>query len=197
MKQETMYPTQDQVIDAIRRWQVTSAPDFELKSVHLMGDSLRTFSLTFSNGTLGLRMSLKIMPGHSTEGWFATESHLFNLDERVTWEDNLRPYPVHLRDLMRYYPHNAIVSIDNEDEAYPVGHPVFGYAVIDDRKRIIAFAQHPRTPWDETDDTDYTFNPFLPHGEIVTDENVMETLTDTESPRIRGEWVDDEKEWWA
>lgn len=191
MKQETMYPTREQALDAIERWKATSAPDFEIMSIHLMGDSLRRFNVTLSNGALGLRVGITVIPGFNTVGWFAVKAEVYNLDARVTWDYNLDVYPKHLRDLMYAYPQNAIVSIDNEDDAFPVGHPVFGYAVIDERKAIIAFVQHPAL------EEGYTFNPFLPYAEIVTDENVLETLNDTEAPRIRGEWVDDVKEWWV
>jgi hypothetical protein len=192
VKQETMYPTPEQVIDALRRWQVGNAPDYHLVNVHVMGDSIRRFHVTFAGPNV-LRMNMTISPGAFVEGWFASDAQVFWAGSGA-YENDLTVYPDNLRRLMNMFPQHAIVSIDNEDDAYPVGHPVFGYAAIDDDRNIVAFAAHDHADFDGED---YTYNPFLPRGEVVTDENVMETLTDTESPRIRESWINDEKEWWA
>ncbi len=191
MKQETMYPTREEVIQTIQAWRDHAAADFNVRSIDLRGDSLRTFNITLDNDGMTMWVYATILPSQSTSGWYLTDPKLVNMSNRESVDDTPTVYSVHLADLMHLFPHDAIVSIDNEDSAYPEGHPVFGYGVIRDG-HFLAFAQHPRE-----EGIDYTYNPFLPHEGIVVDPNVMETLDDTEMPHIEEKWINDIKEWWA
>jgi hypothetical protein len=195
MKQRTMYPTHDEVIDATKFWSSMHCPEWELVDIHGVGDSLRSFNALFDREGDVLSVSFKIMPNHSSQGWHVREDRLIYVGTpKSDWPRKIEPYPQYLRDLMEADDQAAIVSLDNEEDAYPEGHPVFGYALLDEARNIIAFVQHLT---DDPDQRRWTFNPFLPHGVIVTDPVILQTLMETEGEHIRTNWIDDEKEWWA
>ena len=191
MEQVTKYPTREEVIDVATKYAERHAPQFTLSSIHLQGDSLRSFSVSYTRrGTdQVLRVSMKVIPNFTyADGWHHEDDRLTYVGPSPDNEPNLYVYPMYLQRLMELYPHHAIVSLDNEDEP-----AVFGYGVIEDN-RVIAFAQHDSN---DPETRAATHNDYLPHGQVVTDPDIMEAINDNEADRIAREWIDDVKEWWA
>lgn len=191
-QQDTMYPTYDEVVNVVQAFQREHLPEYELITLHLKGDSLRSFYARFVRNDQIMQLSLNILPNRGSKGWHVENPHLWHVHTVDLYHEHIEPYPQYLRDLMECDSSLAIVSLDNEDDAYPEGHPIFGYALITPDKTIVAFVQHDGM---DEDDKPYTYNPHLPHGQIVTDPVVLDVLNDNERLHLE-KWHDDEKEWW-
>ena len=194
MKQRTMYPTHDEVIQVVNAFQREHLPEHELITLHLKGDSLRSFYARFVRKDQVIQLTLDILPNRGSIGWHVEKPHFWYAHTVDLYHEHIEPYPQYLRDLMELDPYAPIVSCDGESDAYPEGNPIFGYGLLDESKHIKAFVQHDGM---DEDDKWMTYNPYLPHGQVVTDAAVLEAVNASEYPNIRYKWIDDEKEWWA
>ena len=186
-----MYPTHDEVIQVVNTFQRENLPEHELITLHLKGDSLRSFYARFVRKDQVIQLSLDILPNRGSIGWHVEKPHFWHAHTVDLYHEHIEPYPQYLRDLMEADDSLPIVSIDNESEAYQNGgYPIFGYGLMHNRT-IVAFVQHDGM---DEDDKWFTLNPDLPHGKLVVDPEILKKVNNDVHLE---NWIDDEKEWWA
>lgn len=185
-----MYPTHDEVIRVVTAFQREHLAEYELITLHLKGDSLRSFYARFVRKDQVIQLSLDIVGNMHNVGWHVEKPLFWDVHSVDLYSEHVEPYPPYLVKLMQMHPEKAIVSIDNEsDTVEDGGYPVFGYGAIDQTKSIVAFVQH-------DDMREYTKNPDLPFGVVVTDPKIIADVNEYTRDQILSFWNDDEKEWW-
>lgn len=173
-----MYATHNEVVKAINAFRDETMPGYELTSMHLHGESITTWMVTFREGIHAVKVTLEIKETANNTGFYASTHVLWQVGSWGRNHDEIKGYPVEFEILRKAFPNAEIMFLDNEDDEYPM----FGYAALVNTAqgmwpiwRIVGWVQ---ATLNDAQDNAYIANKYLPFRELVTDKDILDVVND-------------------